>query len=110
MISKILEGTIDYLKLINKEDLCLEFEEKKKAYTKLEAIYGENKEGLVYIISLILTGIGMLCRYILEYGEVSNIRNFTKFNIVSFLIIVPIYIIIVYRYIIKKNMLKKNNQ
>lgn len=38
MISKILEGTIDYLKLINKEDLCLEFEEKKKAYTKLEAI------------------------------------------------------------------------
>lgn len=49
-------------------------------------IYGENKEGLVYIISLILTGIGMLCRYILEYGEVSNIRNFSKFNIVVVLV------------------------
>lgn len=64
-------------------------------------IYGRYREGLVYVVSLFLTGLGMISNYILEYGEVSNTRDFTKFNIVSFLIVVPIYTVIVYHFIPK---------
>ncbi len=70
-------------------------------------IYGINKEKFVYISSLILTVLGMICRYILEYGEVSNTRNFTPFNIMSYLVIIPIFIVVIYHFIIKK--LQKNN-
>ncbi|HEY4543812.1 MAG TPA: hypothetical protein VIG40_04120 [Tissierellaceae bacterium] len=64
-------------------------------------IYGKNREALVYVMSLLLTGLGIIGNYILEYGEVSNMRDFTKFNIISFLIIVPIYTVIIYHFIPK---------
>lgn len=38
MILKIIEGTMDYSKQINKEELYLEFEAKKKAYMILQTI------------------------------------------------------------------------
>lgn len=71
------------------------------------AIYGKNKEGLVYITSLILTVLGMIGRYILEYGEVSNIRDFTMYNIILFLIIIPIYTAIAYHLFIKYGVKKE---
>lgn len=64
-------------------------------------IYGEGKDKFVYILSIILVGIGMICRYFWEYGEVSNIRDFTLFNIISFLVIIPIYTTFIYKYILK---------
>lgn len=64
-------------------------------------IYGKNREALVYVMSLLLTGLGIIGNYILEYGEVSNMRDFIKFNIISFLIVVPIYTVIIYHFIPK---------
>lgn len=64
-------------------------------------IYGINKEKFVYLASLILTGLGMIFRYILEYGEVSNTMNFTPFNMTSYLVIIPIFTVVAYRFIIK---------
>lgn len=34
--------------------------------------------------------IGMLCRYLLEFGEVSNSVNFTLINVIAFLAILPL--------------------
>lgn len=65
-------------------------------------IYGKNRGGLVYVVSLLLVGLGMIGRYFFEYGEVSNTRNFTKFNIALFLIVVPIYTVIAYHFVSKK--------
>lgn len=62
-------------------------------------LYGMNKERVVYIASFILTGLGMLCRYILEYGKVSNTMNFTLFNIVAYLGIIPVFIMVSYHFI-----------
>ena len=63
--------------------------------------YGINKEKFVYVASLILTGLGMLCRYFLEYGEVSNTMNFAPFNIISYLVVIPIFTVVAYHFIIK---------
>ena len=60
-------------------------------------IWGPDRERKVYIVTFILTVIGMLCRYLLEFGEVSNTYNFTLFNIVSYLIIIPIGTTFAYR-------------
>ena len=70
-------------------------------------IYGANKRIFVYTISLILTVLGMFFRYILEYGELSNTRNFTQFNIISFLAIIPAFTVITYHFCISR-MLDKN--
>ena len=70
-------------------------------------IYGKNKEELVYITSLILTGLGLIFRYFLEYGEVLSSRSFTMFNIVSYLVVMPIITVIAYYLLIKYGMKKK---
>lgn len=62
----------------------------------LGKIYGKHKYKFIYISSLILTTLGMILRYILEYGEVSNTWNFTQFNIISYLAIIPIFIVATY--------------
>lgn len=70
-------------------------------------IYGINKGRFVYIVSIILTGLGMIFRYFLEYGEVSNTMNFTPFNIISYLVVIPIFTAITYHFIIK-HLMQKN--
>ena len=40
-------------------------------------IWGLDRERMVYIAMFVLTVIGMICRYLLEFGEVSNTYNFT---------------------------------
>ena len=42
-----------------------------------------------YGIFILLCVFGLVCRYFLEFGEVSNTYNFTLFNIVSYLVLVP---------------------
>lgn len=72
----------------------------------LAGAYGINKEKFVYIASLILTGLGMISRYFIEFGEVSNTMNFTPFNIISYLVVIPIFTVVAYRFIIKYLMRK----
>lgn len=71
-------------------------------------IYKDIKKKKVYLIALILTIVGMGCRYILEYGEVSNTYNFTATNIILYIVIVPIFIVMVYwcsrRYLLNKKL------
>ena len=64
-------------------------------------LYGIAKEKLVYLITLSLTILGMIFRYILEYGEVSNGYNFTMLNIISYIAIIPILTGATYHYILK---------
>lgn len=51
----------------------------------------------VYFYTFTCSGIGMTLRYILEYGEVSNTKNFTPINIGVYLLIVPALITTIYR-------------
>ena len=60
-------------------------------------IWGPDREQMVYIVTFVLTSIGMLCQFLLEFGEVSNTYNFTLFNIISYLLIIPIGTTIAYR-------------
>lgn len=62
----------------------------------LGGIYGKQKYKFIYISSLILTALGMIFRYVIEYGEVSNTINFVSSNIISYLLIIPIFITGVY--------------
>lgn len=50
----------------------------------------------VFILTMLFTGIGLICRYFLEYGEVSNTMNFISVNIILFLTIIPLYCMLVY--------------
>lgn len=65
-------------------------------------IWGPNRERMVYIVMFVFTVIGMICRYLLEFGEVSNTYNFTLFNIVSYLVIIPIGTTIFYRLMVRR--------
>lgn len=65
------------------------------------ALYGPQKEKTVYILSFLLTALGLLCRYLLEYGEVSNTYNFTPINIISYLVLIPLGVTVFYHFIIK---------
>ncbi|KAF5076331.1 hypothetical protein DSECCO2_161980 [anaerobic digester metagenome] len=70
----------------------------------LVALLGKGKAIKAYSVSFISLLIGMICRYLIEFGEVSNSVNFTIVNIVSFLIILPlIYTLTYYLYSRKIN-------
>lgn len=49
-----------------------------------------------FLLALFFTIIGMVFKYLLEFGEISNIRNFTINNIFLFLLVVPLYTSICY--------------
>lgn len=68
----------------------------------LAGIWGPDKGRNVYIVTFLLTMAGMGCRYLLEFGEVSNTYNFTLFNIISYLIIIPIGTTIAYLWFVGK--------
>jgi len=50
----------------------------------------------VLMLTLFFTIIGLIFRYFLEFGEVSNTINFIPVNIVLYLVIIPIYSTLVY--------------
>lgn len=66
----------------------------------LAGILEPDREWMVYIVTFLLTAVGMVCRYLLEFGEVSNTYNFTLFNIISYLVIIPIGTMIAYHWIV----------
>lgn len=70
-------------------------------------VYGPKKEKIIYPVTLMFTILGILCRYLLEYGEVSNYYNFTLFNIASYIVVIPIYTVLAYHYIVKYLLSKK---
>ena len=59
-------------------------------------VYAKGRWTLVYGLSILLTASGMLCRYLLEYGEVSNTYNFTVKNVMAYLGIIPVGVTLVY--------------
>lgn len=65
-------------------------------------IFGPGRGRKVYITTFLLAAIGMGCRYLLEFGEVSNTYNFTLFNIVSYLALIPAGTAAAYCWIVRK--------
>ena len=65
-------------------------------------IFGPGRGRKVYITTFLLTAIGMGCRYLLEFGEVSNTYNFTFFNIVSYLALIPAGTAAAYHWIVRR--------
>ena len=64
----------------------------------LYGVYGEDRGPSLYPRMVLFTIIGMGCRYFLEFGEVSNTYNFTLFNIVVYLLIVPVFTLLAYEF------------
>lgn len=50
----------------------------------------------VFSLTLLCTLAGMICRYLIEFGEVSNTVNFTSANILIYLSSVPIMVTAVF--------------
>ena len=48
---------------------------------------------------MILTIAGLLCRYLLEYGEESNTYNFMVGNVLTYICIMPAFAVLAYHYI-----------
>lgn len=59
-------------------------------------VLSKGKGIMVLAVSFLFTAIGMVGRYFMEYGKVSNTVNFTPANIIMFLIVVPVYCMVVY--------------
>ncbi|HJC89093.1 MAG TPA: hypothetical protein H9926_13900 [Candidatus Eisenbergiella intestinigallinarum] len=55
----------------------------------LAEAFGLERRHRVYMALFCFTVIGMGCRYLLEYGEVSNAYNFTLINIASYSVLIP---------------------
>lgn len=70
----------------------------------LAVILGRNKYLFVYLVSFFLTALGMVFRYFLEYGEYSNSLNFTVFNVVAYLLVVPLLILGAYHFFLSTMM------
>lgn len=73
----------------------------------LSGVYGAKKEKIIYFQTFILTVVGLLCRYFLEFGEHSNTYNFTLFNVILYILIIPIFTMITYHFTVKLHI--KNN-
>lgn len=67
----------------------------------LAEAYGPGREKGVFLRTLAAAGLGLLGRYLLEYGEVSNARNFTAENILRFLAAVPLCMTLAYHILVK---------
>ena len=67
----------------------------------LYGVYGEDRGPSLYPRMVFFTIIGMVCRYFLEFGEVSNTYNFTLFNIVVYLFAVPVFTLLAYEFMDK---------
>ena len=70
--------------------------------TSFIGVYGNNCTKKVYLYTIMFTVVGLLWRYLLEFGEVSNTYNFTPVNTAAFLVIMPLYVTIVYYLTVKK--------
>lgn len=62
----------------------------------LACLYGRGKLAAVYLRLLAFTILGLACRFLLEYGEVSNTYNFTPVNTAVFLLLFPLWAVVAY--------------
>lgn len=67
----------------------------------LTEAFGTGRERGVSLRTLAAAGLGLLGRYLLEYGEVSNSRNFTVENVLCFLAAVPLCMTLAYHVLVK---------
>ena len=65
----------------------------------LYGVYGEDRGPSLYPRMILFTVIGMVCRYFMEFGEVSNTYNFTLFNMVVYLFVVPVFTLLAYEFV-----------
>ena len=65
-------------------------------------IYGDKKHFSVLMQTFGFCILGLICRYLLEYGEVSNSYNFTVMNTAAYLIAIPLYTALVYSMLDRK--------
>lgn len=64
----------------------------------------------VYLLTLLFTAIGMVLRYLLEFGEVSNTVNFTIHNILLSLFAIPLFVTFIYWLLPRYIQYDKHNQ
>lgn len=67
----------------------------------LAEAYGPGREKGVFLRTLAAAAAGLLGRYLLEYGEAANSRNFTVENILWFLAAVPLCMTLAYHILVK---------
>ena len=60
------------------------------------SLLSSNKAIYVYSISLLFTTLGMILRYIIEYGEYSNTINFTQIYLIMYLGIIHVFCTLMY--------------
>ena len=65
-------------------------------------VYREKKHFSVLLQTFILCVSGLICRYFLEFGEVSNSYNFTLRNIILYLVAMPAYTVLAYSLLDRK--------
>jgi len=65
-------------------------------------VYREKKHFSVLLQTFVFCVSGLVCRYFLEFGEVSNSYNFTLFNIILYLSAMPIYTVLAYDVLVRK--------
>lgn len=65
----------------------------------LAEAYGPGRTRDVFLRALTAAAAGLLGRYLLEYGEVSNARNFTAGNVLWFLAAVPLSMTAAYHFL-----------
>lgn len=68
----------------------------------LAEAFGPGRETGVCLWTLAAAAAGLLGRYLLEFGEVSNARNFTAENILRFLALVPLCMTLAYHVLVKR--------
>src|SRR5699024_8236120 len=83
------------------EKVCMSIVSYVILVTLIASLLGRNKTIHVYSISLLFTTLGMILRYIIEYGEYSNTINFTHINIIMYLGIIPVFCTLIYWIICK---------
>ena len=84
-LTKILSDTQKQISIINLF-ICL------VAYAEVGLLSGylfdKKKIGVVLLVNVAHIIAGMICRYFLEFGEVSNIYNFTFANIAIHIVVI----------------------
>lgn len=74
----------------------------------LAEAYGPGRAPGVFLRVLSAAMLGLLGRYLLEYGEVSNSRNFTAENVLLFLTVVPLCMTLAYHILVKRLLSQAN--
>ena len=65
-------------------------------------VYGPGWTCRVWLMTMISTVLGLIGRYLLEFGEVSNTYNFMPENVAVFLLTVPLGTAVAYYFLSRK--------